>query len=155
MKKSKDYTIFKIRYYADGININKGIFGDDNSLVQHHQRAELYTRFFWEMVETVTGKSSEYYSLKYILSSRECATEELFDEYDILIVDSEQYYYWFIPNSMNEISEWVYNNCKLPFKVVKRSPYNTLLNREKTNWRRKEAEEFTKEALTHLNKSQQ
>jgi hypothetical protein len=151
MIKSKDFTIFQIRYYADGINVRKGIFGNDSNRVQHHQRAEDYNKFFWQMVEQVTGRKSKYYSLKYFLSSRECAVEELFDKYDILIPDSEEYYYWFIPIHMPELSEWIQKNCNLPFKVVKRSPYSSCLNNSKTNWRREQAEAFTKEHLPQLN----
>jgi len=143
--KSSDYTIFKIRYYADGIDVVKGKFdGDDN---QHWERAQEYNKFFWEMVEKVTGYPHKYWALKYLLSSRECATEELHDKYDIIIPESEEYYYWYIPKSMSSISKWVEENCKLPFKIVIKSPYGSSLNREKTDWRRKESEEFTKKHL--------
>ncbi len=142
---SKDYTIFKIRYYADGINVRKGIFNGDD--IEHHQRAKEYNNFFWQMVEKATGHPLKYWATKYFLSSRECATEELHDLHDIYIPESEEYYYWFIPIYMTELTEWIQSNCKLPFKIVKRSTYSSCLNNDKTNWRRMDAEAFTKKHL--------
>lgn len=143
-----DYTIFKIRYYADGINVIKGKFeGDDE---QHWNRAQEYNKFFWEMVEKVTGKYQKDWSLEYFLSSKECAVEELWDKWDILIPESEEYYYWFIPNKMTDLIDWIKNNCKLSIQVVNRSPYSSLLNREKTTWKRDSAREFTKKNLPKL-----
>lgn len=52
---ASDYTIFKIRYYADGINVSKGKFeGDDK---QHWERGKEYNSFFWKMVEKVTNRT--------------------------------------------------------------------------------------------------
>ena len=154
MNKSKDYTIFKIRYYADGINVRKGIFSNDDDKEQrqqHWDRAQEYTRFFWEMFEKSTGKSHKQYCMKYFLSSRECAIEELWADYDVLIPEAEEHYYWFIPKHMTELTEWIKDNCKLPFKVVRRSEYSSCLNNQKTTWRREDAEEFTKKNLANLN----
>ena len=135
-----DYTIFKIRYYADGINVRKGKFdGDDD---QQWDRAQEYTKFFWEMFQKVTGKPHSDWVEEYFLSSRECAIEELHEKYDIIIPESEEYYYWYIPNTMDNIIQWVKDNCKLPFQIVRRSPYNSILDRPKTTWRRDDAKKL-------------
>ncbi len=149
MKKSSDYNIFKIRYYADGINVRKGKFDCDDK--QHRERAQEYNKLFWEMFEKVTGSPANYWRAKYFLSSKECAIEALHEKYDIMIPESEEYQYWFIPKSIPDISEWIKNNCKLPFKIIVRSPYSTtFINRGKTTWRREDAEEFTKNNLPNL-----
>ena len=153
MRKSKDYTIFKIRYYADGINIHKGVFGDNDNIrqaEQHRKRVNDYLSFFWQMVEKVTSRSFKHWLLKYFLSSSECAIEELFAEYDILIPNSEEYYYWFIPKHMTELIQWVKENCNLPFKIVTRCEYSSCLNKDKTDWKRKGAEEFIKKHLPNV-----
>lgn len=153
MRKSKDFNIFKIRYYADGINIRKGIFSkkdDAEQTKQHWDRAQEYTKFFWEMFEKVTGKPHKQYCMKYFLSSSDCGVEELWADHDIFIPQSEESFYWFIPKHMTELTEWIKENCKLPFKVVTRSEYSSCLNNQKTDWRRKDAEEFTKKHLPNL-----
>ena len=141
--KSTDFTIFKIRYYADGIDVVKGKFDGDDK--QHWDRAQEYTRFFWEMFERVTGVEHKDWIRKYFFSSRECATEELHDKYDIIIPESEENYYWYIPNTMGDLIQWIKDNCNLPFQIVRRSPYSTIINRDKTTWRREQAEKFAKE----------
>lgn len=145
VKKSKDYIIFKIRYYADGINVRKGVFGDKEDEMQrkqHWYRANEYIKFFWSMFEKVTNIDHTYYSKKYFLSSMECAVEELFEKYDILIPDAEEYYYWFIPKKEHVFIEWIHNNCTLPFKIVKRSEYSSCLNNSKTTWKRSRVEKW-------------
>lgn len=140
---SKDYTIFKIRYYADGINVRKGKFeGDDK---QHWDRAKEYGDFFWRFFEKTTGESHKEWVYKYFLSSRECAIEELHDIYDIIIPESEEYYYWYIPNKLADIIDWVKENCKLPFTIVKRAPSQWVFNVEKTTWKRESAAKRTAE----------
>lgn len=146
-----DYTIFKIRYYADGINVRKGQFDGDDK--QHWDRAQEYTKFFWQMVEKVTNKPHSEWIKDYFLSTNECVREELHEKYDIIIPESEEYYYWYIPNTMTELISWINENCKLPFQIVKRSPYNSILNREKTTWRRSNAKEFVVKNFNKFNES--
>jgi hypothetical protein len=68
--------------------------------------------------------------------------EELYDKYDILIPETEEYYYWFIPNDMIDLIDWVKDNCSLPFQIVRRTPYSSLIGREKTTWRREDAKKI-------------
>ena len=150
MNRPKDFTIFKIRYYADGINVRKGIFSDSNNTEQkrqHWERAKEYNSFFWTMVEKATGHPMVYWATQYFMSASECAREELFDRHTIYIPECEEHYYWFIPNSKTELIEWVKTNCQLPYKIVKRCSYSSNLNNEKTTWRRKQAEEFRKNTI--------
>lgn len=58
-----DYTIFKIRYYADGINVRKGKFDGDDK--QHWERAKEYNSFFWKMIEKVTNQNFDYWCIHY------------------------------------------------------------------------------------------
>jgi hypothetical protein len=138
--KSSDYTIFKIRYYADGINVIKGKFDSDPQ--QHWDRAQSYNNLFWRMFENVSGITETDWRKDYFLSSKECAVEELYDKYDILIPETEEYYYWFIPNDMIDLIDWVKDNCSLPFQIVRRTPYSSLIGREKTTWRREDAKKI-------------
>lgn len=122
----KQYTILKIRYYADGINVRKGIFTDDNKTnVQHYERAKLYVELFWNMVFKVTGKKMIDYTFGF---NREQAIEELTTKHGIVIPEGEEYYYWHIPIENTELIEWVKTECKLPFKILKRSPYSHVLD---------------------------
>ena len=146
-----DYTIFKIRYYADGINVRKGKFDGDDK--QHWNRAQEYTKFFWEMVEKVTGKPLSEWVKEYFSSTSECAREELHEKYDIIIPESEEYYYWYIPNTMGDLIQWVKDNCKLPFQIVRRAPYNSTLDRPKTTWRRDDARKFVLKNLKRFNEN--
>lgn len=146
-----DYTIFKIRYYADDINVSKGKFdGDEN---QQWERAQEYTKFFWQMVEKVTGKSHSEWVKEYFLSTKECALEELHEKYDIIIPESEEYYYWYIPNTLSDLIQWIGENCKLPFQIVRKSPYNSILDRPKTTWRRSDAKDFVVKNFNKFNES--
>lgn len=154
MKKPKDFNIFRIRYYADKVNVRKAIFLQDDDLEQHkqhHERAEDYNNLFWQMVEKVTSIPHEQWAIKYFLSARECAIEELWDKHDILIPQTEEYFYWFIPKENTELTNWIQLNCKLPFKIIKRCEYSSCLDRKKTTWQREEAEKFTTENLSNLN----
>lgn len=69
--------------------------------------------------------------MEYFLSSNECATEELFEKYGIYIPKSEEFYYWYIPNTLSDVIEWVKSECKLPFQIVQRAPYNQSLRTNK------------------------
>jgi len=146
---ASDYTIFKIRYYSDGINVSKGKFeGDDK---QHWERGKEYNSFFWKMVEKVTNRTFKDWIKEYSFYPSECATEELFEKYKIYIPESEEFYYWYIPNTMTDIIEWIKSDCKLPFTIAIRAPYNRVLSeRQPTTWRRDKAREFTIKNLSNL-----
>lgn len=116
------YTIFKIRYYADNINVSKGIFPNDNETkLQQYERAKECVRFFWDMVFKLTGKTVTDYKIFY---GKEEATKDLFLNHGIIIPEGEEYHYWHIPSDNIELVEWIKTECKLPFKVLKRSPYS-------------------------------
>lgn len=42
---------------------------------------------------------------------------------------------------MVDVIQWVKENCKLPFTIVKRSEFNTILDRPKTKWKREDAKQ--------------
>ena len=117
-RKMSDYTIFKIRYYADGVDIVKGVFDDDKN--QGWERAKLLNTLFSDFVEFITKKPVSYWMGKYGFGYTDCMKEELHESYGIIIPNSEEYDYWFIPNEMKDVIEWVKSNCKLPYSIVKK-----------------------------------
>lgn len=141
--RASDYITFKIRYYADGINVRLGKFQGDNK--QHHERGAEYIRFFWEMVEKVTGHAMKYWYNKYLSMTMDCIKEELHEKYGIIIPEGEEHYLWYIPINMVDLINWIEMNCKLPFKKLVRPPMTNIRNREVTTWRREESEKFKNE----------
>ena len=52
---------------------------------------------------------------------------------------------------MTDIIEWIKSDCKLPFTIAIRAPYNRVLSeRQPTTWRRDKAREFTIKNLSNL-----
>ncbi len=129
-KKTSDYTIFKIRYYADGVNVRKGIFkGDDK---QAWDRAKLLTSLFGDMVEFVTKKPISFWIDKFGFGYTDCMKEELHEHFGIIIPNSEEYDYWFIPNELTDVINWIKENCKLPYTIAKRTEFsNDWISRKK------------------------
>jgi hypothetical protein len=141
--KKSDFNIYKIRVYADGIDVVKSKF--DGDPIQHNERAKEYVDFFGKMVEKVTGQSMRYYYTKYMFFAKESVVELLKANYDIRVVEGEEYNWWFIPKENKEVSDWVENNCKLPFRKALRSPNFASLDSDSNDYWRKKAEELTKD----------
>lgn len=146
VNKSSDFNIYKIRYYADGINFKKNK-PDVYDEKQHWERAQEYNKFLWQLIEKVTKKSMKKWTEEYFLSSRDCAIEELYDKYDVIIPEGEIFSYWYIPKSMVDICEWIEGNCKLPFKKLIKAPMGNIRNRQKTTWRRDTAKKSLPDIL--------
>lgn len=138
-----DFNIYKIRVYADGIDVVKGKF--DGDTLQHHERAKEYINFFNNLVEKITGNPRAYYYNKYMFFNSESVAELLRSDYNIYIIDEEEYNWWFIPKSNKEISDWVEENCKLPYKKALRSPNFHSLGIDTGDYWRKRSEEDTKD----------
>lgn len=144
-----DYNIYKIRFYADGIDVVKGKFdGDEN---QHQQRAKDYNSLYWELVEKLTGKDWKYYHNTYMMFTIESVNEILKEEYDIRIHGGEEYYWWFIPKELTEISQWIENEKRLPIRKMLRSPNFLSLNDPPSDFFRKKGLEFTEKMKKKFN----
>ena len=139
-KKSSNYHIFKIRYYADGINVRKREFNGD--IKQGYERGKEYFELFWSMVAKITGHPFEYWNDEYFFYAKECAIEELCEKHDIYIPVSGEYYYWYVPKTFTDMPAWMELNCKLPFKKLIRA--HMVLDYEPTTSQREEARKKTK-----------
>lgn len=100
-----DFVIFKIRYYGDNDQ-------------QHWQRAQEYNKFFWDMVFKITGFSSNYWVDEYGLGAQDCVKEELYEMFGILIPNSEEYEFIYVPKKLSGLIEWIKKNCKLPYTIA-------------------------------------
>ena len=119
-KTSKDFSIFKIRYYADEKLLKKWHSNRDSALpLQHSERARNYNDFFWKFVEVVTNKSSNIWHNEYMFGSKDCATEELSD-YGIFISDQEGWYTYLIPIERQDLANWIIDNVNLPMKQLRK-----------------------------------
>lgn len=136
-----NYNIYRVRFYADGINVVKGKFDGDDQ--QHRQRAKDYNNLYWELVEKVTGKDWKYYHNTYMMYTTESVNEILKEEYDIRIHGGEEYYWWFIPKTLTEISDWIEGEKRLPIRKMLRSPNFFSLNDPPSNFFRTQGLEFT------------
>jgi hypothetical protein len=141
--KKSDFNIYKIRVYADGIDVVKSKF--DGDPIQHNERSKEYVDFFGKMVEKVTGQSMRYYYTKYMFFAKESVVELLKADYDIRVVEGEEYNWWFVPKENKEVSDWIEKNCKLPFRKALRSPNFASLDSDSSDYWRKKAEELTKD----------
>ena len=151
--KCKNYYIIKIRYYASKYLLDK-YYNDPNHNEkplpkQHHERAKIYTYFFWKFFNHVTGIEDKDWYLKYSFESRECAKDELQDKFGILQSDAESEMIFLIPKDKEEIFKWVKENVNLPYKIVSVLKYIPLSFLYSDNYglhptRRKESEEWSK-----------
>lgn len=160
--KCKDYHIIKVRIYASKYILDK-FHKDKNNKnkpypKQHRDRAEQYTKFFWEFFTYVTGITAKEWRSKYFFDSRECALEELQDKHGILTSDASGERIFLIPKGKEEIFEWFKENVKLPYNVVSVLKYIPLAYLYSDNYGlgnlREEAAEWNKKNITdkYLNK---
>lgn len=82
-----------------------------------------------------------------MIFTNESVNEILREEFDIRIHGGEEYYWWFIPKSLPEISKWVEKECKLPIRKMLRSPNFFALESPPSNFFRLKALEFTRSNL--------
>ena len=124
--KCTDYHIIKVRIYASKYLLAKHYNDDNNNNKplpkQHWERAQQYTKFFWQFFTYVTGINNKDWYSKYMFDARECAFEELQDKYGILSSDAEAERIFLIPKGKEDILEWVKNNVELPYKIVSKIP---------------------------------
>ncbi len=127
--KCKDYYIVKLRTYADE-SLLKKCRGDNDPLpAQHHQRAKQYVKFLWEFIEYLTGTPSSDFHLRYFMSSRDCALEQIAEDFGIIFSDGEGWNTIFIPKTNDMAYNYVIDNCGLPYKVVKKTSIDYLKHR--------------------------
>lgn len=88
---------------------------------KHQEAAQLHNAFFWKFVEHVSGKTHDYFIREYMLSSNECAIEELEANHKLVLLPGEGWFTYFLPKGDTELTEWFKENCKhIPNKVLKR-----------------------------------
>ena len=153
----KDYYIIKIRVYASKYLLDKS---DNNNLPlpeQHSERAMQYHVFFWQLFEKYTGITQHVWRLKYFGDGQSCAYEELEERFGILQSDAESERIFLIPKGKEDIFEWIKDNVKLPYKVIKvlnHIPLSFRFNDHilvRSTSLRKISEEWTKENIKKEN----
>lgn len=148
--KCKDYFIIKIRYYANDRLLRKWHAGGEMP-TQHWERAKEYIEFMWMLVEEVTGNDMKYWHEKYMFEAKECAMEEIEEEYSIFYSGGEGWATLMVPLRQDRIIKWIKSNVRLPYKVVSRTNLVGYFNRCDRNYKRDTAHDFkkiTKKVLT-------
>lgn len=143
--KCKDYFILKIRYYADEKLLKKWRVTQGPLPLQHMERAQAYNEFQWKAVEFITGKKNQYFFFHYPLSTKDCALEELEDDFGIHICRNEAHDHWLIPKSRPDILEWCVQNLpNNPFKVLKKMKYigHRFIDKNFLTFRRRDSADF-------------
>jgi len=151
--KQSDYNIIKVRYYASDYLLKKWHDGGEQPR-QHWDRALHINKLFWDFVKLITGKEHEYFMYKWMLDTKDCVIEYLFENYNIIIDNKEKYYFFFLPKSMEKEFEWIQKNSKAPYKILKRKSVEHY-SRCITNWRREDSEKFTKNSTFYKHYTRQ
>ena len=100
----------------------------------------LYSNFYQAFFEKACGISWNEFGSQHLLWVSESA-QELIRENDILIKDSGKGYVYFIPKEKEELIQWVLDNVKTPYKILKRN--NLFFLRPKSTHYRDEARKYT------------
>jgi len=152
MKKfnSKDYCIFKIRYYASDYLLKKWREGAAQPK-QHYYRAEQLTKFKWELIKKITGRTHNYYWKLYMVETTECVFDELVEFHNVLTLDNEKYFLLLIPVKKKKLIEWVKENVKLPYIILNKTRsyfyFERLKHNVSNNGRRERAKQFSEKRL--------
>ncbi len=115
--KCEDFYIVSLRIYADS-HLSKN---SDKYNEQHQERAVLYHKWLWEFIEQVTKKDFLTWVKEFWFSKEECAFEEMRENHNIHIANREKNIIVFIPKQNTFMIDWVNNNTKLPFKILKKT----------------------------------
>lgn len=152
--KCEDFFIIKLRYYADEKVLNKFYKtpGHESQPLpkQHWERAQLYTKFYWDFIEKVTGKNQDFWFKQYMFNTKECVEDEIKGSHGIIIQDCEGWYKFFIPIKHTELIEWIQKNTTIPTKIIKKTNmfwinhWGCTVNTERRTEERKHTIEFCK-----------
>lgn len=150
--KCSDYFIVKLRYYADE-KVLKAYYktpGHESLPLpkQHWERAQQYTKLYWEFVEMVTGRNHESWFKEYLFMTKECVEDELKESFGIIIMGGEGWATFLIPTRHTDFFEWVKENTTVPIKILKKTNmfyvnhWGTVINKERREAERKHTIEF-------------
>ena len=117
---SKDYFIIRVRYYASEYLMKKQ-HEQGSHPKQQWERAEQINKLYWDFITFVTKKEHEWWLLEYPHWAKECAIEEMEDNFGIVISDREGNYVFLIPKRHTHIIDWFKTNIdkyKLPNKIL-------------------------------------
>jgi hypothetical protein len=141
--KSKDYRIFRIRYYADRKILDR--FGPSHP--QHWERAREFNKFIWQFIEHVTGKNHSYHLHIYMIETQECVFEDLIESHGILTIQIGGEFEILIPLKNPELIKWMEDNTTLPLRTMKRTSTfylgHILSTAHKNTHNRERSMEFT------------
>lgn len=120
-KKSKDYYIIKICYYADAY-LKYNHKETEKTIKEHWERAKTYQVFKWKFIEKVTGLPQKYWHTTYPFYASECAFEQIEEEHQIICeLCNGGWFTYLIPRENTELFEWVKENLPdNPYKVMKK-----------------------------------
>ena len=145
--KCKDYHIISIRVHASNYLLKKWNDTGGHLPRQHWERTELHNDFIWKFIEKVTGKDRGWWHKEYMMSSRECAFEYLYEKFDIFTMQHGGHEQFLIPKKGNkELFDWMKDNINNPHRVLKRVALGLygIKDHMKSTWQRDMAKEFTK-----------
>ena len=128
--KCSDYYIVKLRYYTDD-RVLKNFYktpGHESQPLpkQHWERAQLYTKLYWDFIEKVTGKEHYYWLKEYMFSTKECVEDEIKESHGIIIMGGEGWATFLIPIRYTDLFEWIKNNTTVPIKIIKKTNMNWI-----------------------------
>lgn len=157
-KKTSDYNIISINYYASNYLMKKYYGAKDGNghlPTQHHERSKLYNYFKWEFIEKITGLNHGDWYQNYMFETDECAYDYIQETTGIIVQRGhEGWIKYFIPKSEPELFDWIKLNVNLPYKIMKRAsiPWG-LRDDSKLQWRREESANYTVETTMLFSKN--
>lgn len=149
--KSKNYFIIKIRCHASDYYLDKFHKNEDIGIKKQWEAANKNTEFYWKFVECVTKKQDKWFYKMYGFGGKECAEEEMLEQYGILICSSRNYNYFHIPKQMTDISDWMIENLTdIPYKILQKTTFLQEHLLQPTTWQRESSILNTKKILEKL-----
>ena len=150
-KKSSDYNIININYYASKYLMKKHEKQDKIKPTpfpkQFDERVKAYIEFKWFFVAKVTDLYYDYWRENYMYESYDCALDFIQETTGIMVQRGhEGWVKYYIPKENIELFEWVKEKCELPYKIMKRAHiYYSMRDDNNLKWRREESVKFTTE----------
>jgi hypothetical protein len=133
--KCKDYFIIKVKFRDNKNKSNK--FQWEN--------AKKVGDFKWKLIEHVTGQTHTWWIWTHMMSSIECAFEEMDDKHGLLTLETGGYVTFLVPKNKPELAEWIQENCPFEYKVLKKTWLGWF--HDATTWQRDRARDFTKRQI--------
>jgi hypothetical protein len=119
--KDADYTIFKVRWYADERLLKNR---KDNQVLpkQHRDRASAYVHWCWEIVEHLTGENVNWWHSYYPFNTVDVAWSFLHNNGLIRKFEGEGTTAFYVPKTNTDLAAFIKKSCPkiLPIQVVTR-----------------------------------